>query len=273
MSTEMSIEEIRKYYIEMLDEVVRVCHENGLTYFLQSGTLLGAIRHGGFIPWDDDIDLSMPRPDFEKLVELADSFRTDYELQWFTTVKHYAYPYIKIRDRRTIKYPQNSNLYIDPEEGLDIDIFPIDGFFNSVMASKIYFKLQRFIFSKVYVRTFTNRRKTYSNQREKIYIRLFTTIISPETGAKLVNWLAKRNDYRKKTYAGISVALYRGKMERVKKVCYTDTLQWKFEGKEYYIPKGYKEVLCSVLGPDYMVLPPEDKRKSTHDCKIYLKIK
>lgn len=139
--TEEALSELHKVELQILLDVARFCDEKQINYFLSSGTLLGAVRHRGFIPWDDDVDISMPRKDFEKFIQLSSELPDEYEFQ--TTNKCPKYPNMvaKVRKIGTVmKEPAMEHL--DINHGIWIDIFPIDKVKNtkylSVRARIVY---------------------------------------------------------------------------------------------------------------------------------------
>lgn len=114
--------------LEILKEFIRVCNKLKLKYFLDSGTLLGCIRHGGFIPWDDDIDVSMPREDYEIFLKKGQKeLKTKYFLQTYNTDKEYTNIFAKIRNSETT-FIESTVKNLDINHGIYIDIFPLDGF-------------------------------------------------------------------------------------------------------------------------------------------------
>lgn len=122
----MTLEEMKAVELEIMDEIDAICRQHGLTYFLGYGSVLGAVRHGGFIPWDDDMDVIMPRDDYEQLIAHFDKWRTskNYALT-FCRNDTSVYQFVKIIDTRTsVKERYVSASY---KTGVWVDIFPLDG--------------------------------------------------------------------------------------------------------------------------------------------------
>ena len=123
-------EELRKVQLVQLEialEIKRICEEHNIKYFLDSGTLLGAIRHKGFIPWDDDLDIGMEREEYNKFLKvIPDSLGDKFEMQSWENDDHYGHPFIKIRKKNT-KYVE----MVCPHQkiqGIFVDVFPYDIF-------------------------------------------------------------------------------------------------------------------------------------------------
>lgn len=119
------LRELQITQLQILKDVTSFCDDNGIEYFLTSGTLLGAIRHGGFIPWDDDVDIAMPRKDFEQFLGLADRLPSVYCCQATRFDACYPIPIVKIRKKGTVM-KEPSMAHLDIEHGIWIDIFPLD---------------------------------------------------------------------------------------------------------------------------------------------------
>ena len=137
----IDLEELKIIQIEILDEVHNFCLEKGITYFLSSGTLIGAIRHRGYIPWDDDIDLYMPRKDYERFLKIFNQISENCRVLSLSTDKKYALAYAKVErlGTRMIEHVDNPM-----EMGVNIDVFPIDGVPDSETERERYFaKIQR----------------------------------------------------------------------------------------------------------------------------------
>ena len=125
-NNEFGIANLQTIMLDILKEFIRVCKENELTYYACGGTCIGALRHNGFIPWDDDLDVFMPRPDYEKLWEIRDQFTGEkYKLCRTTKEKNYHHRVQQLVDLKTTFINQRS-VNEDIEHGVYIDILPID---------------------------------------------------------------------------------------------------------------------------------------------------
>ena len=263
---------LQEKLLEMLKEFIRVCEENHLTYFACAGTTLGAVRHNGFIPWDDDIDVMMPRPDYEKLLKLQNPFSDKkYFLQTFKTDKSYILNYAKLRDSSTT-YIENFYAEHVINHGVWIDIFPIDGRSKKDHPSKRKAKLQNFRF---WVNVFLCYPYAFKRRfRKKHFFKdLFFNFVSLlvfytnifHYRNKLVEWWMRLTKYEEAKYVGIYADAYLSKAMWPKEWT-NESILIKFEDTEIAIPKMYHEYLSFLYG-DYMKLPPVDKREGHHHNK------
>ena len=134
------LQKLKEEQLKILDYIVKICEENSLEYFLIGGTLLGAVRHRGYIPWDDDLDLAMPRKDYEKFIKIfLNQDNGKYILDTNNHSKYYWLPFLKVRNKNTI-YQENLQKNYKGNLGIWVDIFPLDN------GNKEISKLQSFQF-------------------------------------------------------------------------------------------------------------------------------
>ncbi|PTN10487.1 lipopolysaccharide cholinephosphotransferase [Mangrovibacterium marinum] len=262
---QISLDEIKTIELDILKAVHSICVENNLRYSLGGGTLLGAVRHKGFIPWDDDIDIMMPRADYERLISLFAQVNStpELELQEFKTHPTLPYPYAKIINTKT----QLSDQLI--RTGIFIDIFPIDGFPKSDRLSKIKIKCATLLWS---LRSFKIHGNAYFGKKSRYqFIWRFASALCPVTFIdKLYQTLIFLHRYEKSDYAGVIAGGVYGMKEKMEKSYFENTVSLTFEDASFHCISGYREYLSKHYG-NYMELPPEDQRITHNLHAFYLK--
>lgn len=147
----ITIEEAKKIELDILSYIDDFCKKNNIEYFINYGTLIGAVRHKGFIPWDDDIDISMTRENYDKFIEYYKNDKSKYKLLALETNKHYFNNFAKIVDSTT--RIDNTRIYKSYPSGIFIDIFPMDSFADKKIVDICYvlesFKLLSFSKRKI----------------------------------------------------------------------------------------------------------------------------
>jgi len=262
---ELTLEEIKRVELDILWFVSDYCNRNNLTYFLSDGTLLGAVRHNGFIPWDDDVDICMPRPDFDMFISSFDRNQKDgvYELIAPGQTKS-RYYFAKIIDTRTVKIESGIE-YKNDYLGVDIDIFPIDGSPTDFDE----YDMRRKRINKLYKHYSVVACGYTGSLKHKCKVLLYRVLWgSKKSIINKATSLCKMNDYGSSKYAARYGQFSFG--FRVDRQCYEKSILKLFEGKECPIPQGYDEVLSAQFG-DYMTLPPEEERCTHHSNKMYWK--
>lgn len=260
--------ELQEKQLEILKEFVRVCESHHLKYILVGGTMLGAIRHGGFIPWDDDIDVAMPREDYDKYCELQSEYEgTPYFIQTFKSDLHYPYNFAKLRDSSTTFIEDNFKNH-RMNHGVWIDIFPLDGVSKELKEPR---KLKNRI-----LRIWLNFYLCYFPALfRKVHKQTFFKDIGLNIVAFLF-WWGNIGHYRNKHVEKVvhklkwddckMVANHFGfnmDREAFDKSYFDELILVKFEDIMAYIPKRYDEYLKQYYG-DYMTPPPEDKQIGHH---------
>lgn len=267
LMSESDLKRLHETEVEILDEVVRICEKYDLTYFFNGGTLLGAIRHKGFIPWDDDLDIGMPRKDYDKFIELcATELDSKYMLDNKDTNRKYYLNFAKIRKKNTI-FEQDFQVNYDGPKGIWLDIFPYDNA-KSVTSKKVYIqsKLNKTIFSLLHYKN-----KFFLNNKKLILKKIIRVILKPISNTCLLNlqdkilrWNEKKEEY--KFFVSLSTT-YDYRTELIEKDKYLPTIKMEFEGKMYNVPKEYDYILTKIYG-DYMKLPPKEKRVTHNPIRL-----
>ena len=268
----MTQEEFRQMQIGMLDELAHFCDENHLRYYLSGGTLLGAIRHKGFIPWDDDIDVNMPRPDCEKLMQLTKGFLGSYEI---------ASPFGDLNAPYCDFYRiYNLNAVIENTHGVSsinhpyyqpvfIDVFPIDGLPDTEKKTKNLYCKIRFL-RKILVASHLQHIEG-RNLFSKVFYFL-ARFPSRMIGSKRLSiWLdriERKYPFEEQQYIGVTTSGVHFLEEKMPKKDYLPVIEVEFVGKKYHAPQNYDHYLTQLYG-NYMELPPEDKRNSQHGFTMY----
>lgn len=271
MKKKLSEDEIKAYSFEILKDIKRVCDKLHIQYYLDSGTLLGAIRHNGFIPWDDDIDIAMPRPDYERFIREYNKFCSKkYKLVCLENEIRYCYPFAKVYDTSTKLYEHNRNI---AGLGLSVDIFTIDAFPNSEGEQEEFYKKVLDTFkSYSEVAWFVFDKYSFNPRSIKKNINLFfSRLFLQRYRAKKVLKNVKTYNWDTSDFAGIGVCIYYHPQKRyLPKDCWLPSEHF-FENEMFPIPKGYDKILKSYYGDDYMIPPPEEKRNSSHELEVYIK--
>lgn len=262
---ELALASIREIEVKILNEVSTFCEHNDIRYFLSSGTLLGAVRHKGFIPWDDDIDIMLPRPDYEKFLEYFKS-SASLKIHYYTTDDKYFFPFIKVSDASTIlKRPGFNTQY-----GVNIDIFPIDGAPDN--DEEIKLRLKKIARYKLWAYIKSTRSFKTNNPVKKlgfICLKIALSIIPAKKILANMNKLGASTDYNSASRRGMVTWGY-GLKEICPKQVFDEAVMVEFENDFYRCPKGYKTYLSNLYG-DYKQLPPVEKRVTNHNFRAYAK--
>jgi lipopolysaccharide cholinephosphotransferase len=256
-----TLKKLHNVMLEIMNEFVFVCKENNLTYFLTGGTLLGAVRHKGFIPWDDDMDIGMPRDDYEKFIEIYDKIKeTNYYVLSHLTknnIGNYYRDFSKLCKKGTVL--AEGDRHPDYYSGIYIDIFPFDNcvlFFASLQTRliKIALKLCRL---KSNVEIPKNKVKLVISK----ILCCFYSLSFMDTLHKRLHTLFNKN---KTKYISFFSGIWGYKKETHEYEEIFPLSELEFEEKCYYVPCKWDPYLTRVYG-NYMELPPvEDRRTHEH---------
>lgn len=257
---ELTLGEIQQGSFQILKKIKAICDQNNLSYFLDYGTLIGAVRHQGFIPWDDDIDIAMPRKDYEKLINLYlnnKAIFAPYELMHFKTNKKYIYPIARLSDPAySIKYSNAKDYGL----GLFVDIYPLDGV---NLKDKKQIKKLNHLCSLIYVAGNKHMSKARNILRNipKLICFVWSRFLDINKLLKKNDKLAQKYDYDKCDDIGcIAIEPW----INFKKSLFSETILMKFEDSKFNVPKAYDQRLKEYYG-DYMKLPPENERIGHHN--------
>lgn len=254
--------------IKILKEVANYCYNNKIRYYLGYGTLLGAVRHKGYIPWDDDIDIVMPRPDYKKFIHNFNKNHENFHVYDVENNPDYPWPYAKVSYNKTISI-ETTDLVFN-QLGVNIDVFPIDGLPDDKNKQEKLVKEIKWYLNLLNIKSISlnANRKFYKNAILVIGKFLLLFINYRKIIEKIIN-KAKYFKYDGSKYVACLVWGY-GEKEILPKKVFESQVKMKFENIEFYVPVGYHEYLTHLYG-DYMQLPPEGKRVTHHSCKTYYK--
>lgn len=260
---QLSSSELKKaqsLMLKILLEIDRVCKENDIKYFLSDGTLIGAIRHKGFIPWDDDLDIGMLRADYDKFCSIADKvLGDDFLLQSYNNDHGYGLSYNKVILKETLWLEKRSEKTNRKYTGLFVDIFPYDKIPNEKnIQKKIQYKYENLNY---FILVKTNYYPLESNSFIKMFIKKiilkFTTLsyLVKKREKLIVKYKALDRDYLYTKFGG---NFYKNITSPSNVEEY---LNVEFENNLFPVPKGYDEVLTNLYG-EYLVLPPKEKQQN-----------
>jgi len=245
---------LRKAQLEILTELIRVSNILNTPFFMVGGTLLGAARHKGFIPWDDDMDFGMLRKDYSRFIKLSNQFLSkDFFLHNHLSDKKYWLPFSKLKMNNT-EFIENSIVNLKTHKGIFIDIFPID---NAFQKCTIFHKVQSLIVRSISsviqekLHIFKNIEFNLFNEFLKLftvlqlnYIQIFFMTINRNNNSKSVINLGSNYSHLKQTFLRSDFLPF---------------VNLEFENISLPAPKEYKLVLRKLYG-NFMKLPPENKR-------------
>lgn len=261
--------ELRKIQLDILSYVDEICREYNIKYSIAGGTLIGAIRHRGYIPWDDDIDIMLTRENYNKLIEILQNQHHNknirYKILTANTTDGYYYPFAKVVDDKTLLI---ENLKGYKNFGIFIDVFPIDRI-DIKNSTKILFKM-RLLYNMLILKTLKISRHRFI--LKNLAILLSQALLYPFSLSWIVSMMDSNAQKSSKTESSNRCCLVwgYGKREIVPYSIHESHIDLPFEDRVFMAIKDYNTYLTNLYN-DYMKLPPIEQQKSHHDFEAFWK--
>ena len=267
MKKRLTVDEIKNYELNILKFIDSICKKYNIKYFVNYGTLIGAIRHKGFIPWDDDIDISMYREDYEKFYKaVLKENNQRYTILSKDNSNWYFQNFYVVIDKNTLL--EDNVKYKRKDTNIFVDVFPIDRFDDLKFVKKAYlfFTLKQICYAK-------KRSIQYGDNKLKDFCRLIfwyiLRLFNPRFFTKLIDNLVKKYSKKDGKYEG-SIGIDKEKMKGVfEKNIFSDLILHQFEDMQVPIPKNYDKILSQLYG-NYMQKPTDEQIKyNSHNLIAY----
>ena len=259
----LSTNEVQLMLLELMKKVHTYLNENNLKYYLLGGSALGAVRHNGFIPWDEDIDIGMFREDYEKFIELCGDFDEEYDVVNMHNSKNCDCCITRIYFKNTIIDDKTLSA-TKLDKRLYFDVFPIDNVPENADERDKYekkIKSLKNLISLIDVRNYNNGKlELFAKRIVSLFLKPFRNVI-----LKKCNELMKLYMNEQTSFVCSLCSQYTFKRQLMPKSYYGNPTLHVFDDAEFYIPEQADKYLSALFGSDYMQVPPEDKRRKGHD--------
>lgn len=253
------LDEIHQVELQILKEVVALFERHGLRYTLYCGTLLGAVRHKGFIPWDDDIDLAMPLADYQAFLKAAGELEPRYSVVHPGNSKNTYLPWAKVHDNETT-FMRRAGMSYPGNYGISIDIYPFIGAFSGRRAQKFQNLLLKGFYTLRLAGQYRLSDAAADSWKYKLLRRL-SVVPSPIRNAfcSLFLKIAIKDPEKHKTFGTVDWAAFAGKYTAGD---WEEMIKLPFEDASFSAPAAYDRILTIMYGPYYMDPPPENMRRA-----------
>lgn len=261
---QLNEEEIKEVELGVMDYIHNLCQKENINYSLAYGTLLGAVRHKGYIPWDDDVDISLKRDEYDKLYQavLRDNDPIYKVVSWENDAR-YPYPFYRVYDARTVY--ENNYIENDIDLGICVDVFPFDYYAD---VNKEMVKLDTYRRLSVYTLYGIHSKNAGLKNIIRYLLVLVFRLTRVKTWNKKMNLLSMQaNDNDSIDY------LMENKRTSTKfeKTLLDKVMDSPFEDRTYKIPEASHQILSAIYGDDFMEIPPVEKRVKHDDFVAYIK--
>lgn len=260
------LHQIHRLEFQLALEVKKICDKYNIRYFLVAGTLLGAVRHKGFIPWDDDMDIGMLREDYDRFIAVApDELAKDYFLQTLNTDKGYGFPYAKLRLNGT-KFIEKNSADCKAHKGIFIDIFPYDAVPADPVLQKRHSRRIKAYFlmllTKKGYRFWAAENRVQTAAKFRFLSCLLFMFPAGYFSRKLEQECRRYNSSHSDTVF-LACGSYGYEKEQIRRAWIGNLTELEFEGHPFTCPAAWDDYLSFLYG-DYMTPPPENKRYNQH---------
>jgi lipopolysaccharide cholinephosphotransferase len=264
MTNQNKLKLLKNEQLKLLDKVVSFFDDNKIVYFIAYGTLLGAVRHKNYIPWDDDIDLWLKREDYNKLINLKQNY--GFSIFHYSKTKNYPLPFIKIVDNSKYSIIENSSYKIK-NLGINIDIFPLDYIDNNKISSKIMF------FNYKILRTIMNIKLVNYSSKRNIFLsvticilKFLLFLVSIELVVRLIDFNSQLSQKNTKYFT--SLVWGYGSREVFPTNLFNSFKLYQFGKRVLKGPLDEIYILSKLYGEDYLKVPPVKNRISHHHFEL-----
>lgn len=270
MINEIDCCHLRELQMQVMDVVDGFCRRNNIHYFITAGTLIGALRHKGYIPWDDDIDIVMLRDEYEKFIDIFKNFSERYKVYSIETDPNCHYAYAKVYDDNTV--------FVEGHEGVggkvigvNVDVFPLDYVtddYNDAIQLKNQIKPYDNI---VTIKHIAKKDRGLFKNASLFMLKAVCALVPYSWCIKRIDRMARKFEKNTNSRYIVNAVIYaKGEREILEREWFKDSMELPFENRKYLAPIGADQYMRRLFG-DYMRLPPEEKRISHHSFKAYYK--